>query len=260
MSLDIIIPAFNNPDITSRCLSALSLFAPKGSRTILVDNGSVDAVKDLKAQVEAMGGTYLRLDPNCGPYGAVNAGLDIATADKVAIVCNDIVVLPGTLQVMADLVSDQTPYIGATGILAQEFNFYDIMLRAALQGGFNRTLLYSGVCFSCFVAQRSLFGSESGVGRFDERFGITFGDTDWEQRYEDSGRPALLAANALVFHGHGVSRKRGGIEADIRNDLRDYNAFVEKWKDRPDVLAKHPRESEEQKRAALNTFWQQGER
>lgn len=257
--IDIIVPAYGHPDITFRCLAAIEMFAPKDHRVVLVDNGSEDAVQAFKDLMAARGHTYIRLEPNRGPYGAVNAALKVATAEFVAVVCNDIALLPGSMQAMLELCTEDRPYIGATGILAGAFDFYRCMTEASCRGLFNHRALYPGPCFSCFVAKRSLF-SEDHVGLFDERFGLTFGDTDHEQRCADAGVPLLLASHALVFHGHGTTRRRGGLDADLKNDMRDYNAFVDKYRNRPDVLAKHPRETEEQKRTATAHFWKDGER
>lgn len=255
--VDIIIPAYNNLDITFRCLAALKLFAPAGTHVILVDNGSQDPLPTLKEAVESMGGTYLRLDPNRGPYGAVNAGLALTKSDVIGVVCNDVVVLPGTIQTMLAAVSPEHPYIGASGSPAGEFDYYDYMAVAAVTGRFQQRRLFVEACFSCFLAHRSLYDR---VGLYDVRFGLTFGDTDHEQRIRDAGIQPLCLVNAVIYHGHGTGRKRGGLENDLKNDLRDHQAFHDKWKDRPDVLARHPLETAERKRHYLETEgWLVGE-
>jgi GT2 family glycosyltransferase len=259
--LDLIIPAYNNLDITFRCVAAIKVFAPREAHTILVDNGSRDTPRDavhtLKESVESIGGTYLRLDPNRGPYGAVNAGIALAKSDVIGVVCNDVVVLPGTIQAMFALVSPERPYIGATSIPYGEFDYTGYLSTAVLTGMIQLPIARRGFHFSCFLAHRSLYDR---VGLYDDQFGLTFGDTDHEQRIADAGITPLCVSSALVYHGHGVGRKRGGIDADLRNDLRDYASFVEKWKDRPDVLERHPREDAEAKRAFLETKgWTVGE-
>lgn len=261
--LDIIIPAYNNIDITFRCLAALRLFAPQGTHVILVDNGSRDNPKDavhtLKASVESMGGTYLRLDPNRGPYGAVNAGYAHTKSDVIGVVCNDVVVLPGTLYTLLDAVHQGLPCVGASEVLMPDFNYTGVMSWAGVSGRLNAPAIQiTRHYFSCFLAHRSLYDH---VGLYDERFGLTFGDTDHEQRILDAGIQPVCLLNALVYHGHGTGRKRGGIDADIETDLKDHRAFLEKWKDRPDVLAKHPIETAERKKTFLEKEgWVRGER
>lgn len=256
--LDIILLAYNNLDITFRALASIALFKPRGSRIILVDNGSTDAVPTLAEAVKSTGGIYVRVEPNAGPYRGVNAGLRASTAEYLAIVCNDIVVLPGALDEMLLIAQGgRFPYVGATGLLGPEFNFADVQFRRAMLDGGSPRGVIPGVCFSCCVFSRSVLDS---VGSFDERFGITFGDTDWEQRLQDSGVTPVLATHAYVYHGHGVTRKRGGLEADLIKDTADHCAFLEKWGDRADVCAKHPLEAPDSKRAAQERSHAQGER
>lgn len=256
--VDIIIPAYNNLDITFRCVAALRMFAPRGTHVILVDNGSQDPIHTLKESVESLDGTYLRLDPNRGPYGAVNAGLALARSNVIGVVCNDVVVLPGAIQNMLDGIASGAQYVGATGIIRPVFDFGDCQAHAAVGGLLNSMRAYRGFYFSCFLATRALYET---AGVYDERFGLTYGDTDHEQRIQDAGIQPMRLFNAVVYHGHGVGRKRGGIDADLANDRRDYEAFVEKWRDRPDVLAKHRPQTDADKRAFLeNVGWLEGER
>lgn len=256
--LDIIIPAYNNLDITFRCLAALRMFAPPDTHVILVDNGSQDPIHTLKESVESMGGTYLRLDPNRGPYGAVNAGIALTKSDVIGVVCNDVVVLPGTMRLLLRHIQTGREYVGATGIVEPHFDYDGCLARAAISGRLNQTLLYDGFHFSCFLARRSLYDL---VGLYDERFGLTYGDTDHEQRIRDAGIQPVQVSNALVYHGHGTGRKRGGLDADISADSRDHDAFLAKWADRLDVIEQHPPEDPARKRAFLESIgWAQGER
>lgn len=254
--MDLVIPAYNNVDITFRLLASLRMFAPE-AHVILVDNGSQDPIATLQTAVESMGGTYLRLDPNKGPYGAVNAGLALANNDQIGVICNDVVVLPNTLQILASICSSDNPYVGATGIVEPKFDYYNFLASASIGGRLARRFIHGGPYFSCFLAHRSLYER---VGVYDERFKLTYGDTDHEQRIADTGIRMFCVSDALVYHGHGTGRKRGGVEADVNTDLRDYNAFVEKWQRRPDVLEKHPPESADFKKRFLNEVgWRVGE-
>ncbi len=260
-TLDIIVPAFNNPDITSRCLAALNLYRPKGSRVILVDNGSTDSTQDLWSQVDAMGGTYIRLDDNVGPYGAVNAGIRAGDSDLVAVVCNDVVVMPGSLQALVSTLRPELgiPLLGAFELGSAEFDWHQLQGEIAISG-LRESVHLQPVqgFFSCFVAMRQLFDEDS-VGLFDERFGLTFGDTDWEERYREAGFTYYRALHAPVYHGRSVGRKRGGLDADVANDSRDHAVFLEKWAGNDDVLSRHGVQSRESKLTATAAAWQHGE-
>jgi GT2 family glycosyltransferase len=256
--LDIIVPAYNNPDITARCLSGVFLTAPKGTRVILVNNGSTDAgVEKLRPYVEAMGGVYVGLSPNCGPYGAVNAGLTVRAADpapKWGVVCNDAVPLPGAFHnLLANVDDDRFRYLGALEV--QDSAGFDL---SKLEVGLAKAKLPNGVLvgkpfFTCFIATQSLLEA---VGAFDERFKLTYGDTDWEQRATDVlGKPLHTLCSAPCYHGASVTRKRLGVEEDVRVDCADQQAFLDKWADREDVMARHRKEDPDFKKQWLTREW-----
>lgn len=256
--LDIIVPAYNNPDITARCLSGVFVTAPKGTRVILVNNGSTDErVADLRHYVAAMGGVYIGLPVNCGPYGAVNAGLAARAADpapKWGVVCNDAVPLPGAFHnLLANVADDRYPYLAALEV--QDSAGFDLV---RLEAGLSKANLPNGVLpgkpfFTCFVATQALLEA---VGGFDERFKLTYGDTDWEQRATDVlGKPLHTLCSAPCYHGASVTRKRLGIEEDVRVDCADQQAFLDKWADRPDIMARHRKEDVDFKKNWLAREW-----
>lgn len=260
--IDIIVIAYNNLDLTTKCLASIEMFAPREHHTILVDNGSTDATPALGRALEAQGHTYVRLDPNGGPYVAANAGLDRCETDLVALLCNDVALYPNSLQYLMAAVDDTRPIIGAVEFC--EGGYYDVGRAVhAIETvyGLRRTpALSPGVFFSCFVAQRRLFEADTAgaVGRFDPAYRLTYGDTDWEQRLADLGLPYYRATHAPVFHGQSVTRKRMGIDASVAVDVDDYKTFAKKWAERPDVLAKHPPENVEGKKNFLAGEWKDG--
>lgn len=256
--IDICVLAYNNPDITFRCLAAIELFAPKPHRVILIDNGSQDAVSSLKDVVEARGHTYLRVEPNAGPYAGANAGVREVRSEQFVFMCNDIVIMPGCIEAMLEGLSENFPYVGSVGLVMDTFSFAETMSTAAVRGMFNYRALRAGVHFSCFAAYRSLFNDDS-VGAFDEQFAITFGDTDWEERYRLKGGVPMQATHSVCYHGQGVTRKRGGLDADLERDLADHHRFLAKWAGTP-VAARHPLEGAEVKQTAHAAFHNQGER
>lgn len=257
-SLDIVLLAYNNPDITFRCLASLEMFAPRGHRVILVDNGSTDAVATFGPMLTSRGHSYVRLDPNQGPYAAANAGIAEAETDLVCVICNDVVVMPCSLVIMMAQVDDERPYMGATQIIGKSFDYLSseafIQTNNLRQAG----TLSEGAFFTCFVAQRSLF-DVTRVGPFDEQFLLTYGDTDWEHRLVDYGKQLLKSDAAPVYHGHSQTRKRLGKEHDMRADTADFGRFLTKWADRPDVLALHTMRTPAEREVGTNMLFDQGE-
>lgn len=253
MSLDIVVIAFNQIDLTRKCLSAIDIFAPQGHRVILVDNGSTDQTPSLRPALEAAGHTYLRIEENGGPYVAANAGLREVKTRYFANICNDVVITPFALQYMLQAISEERPIIGAVEYEHAHYDFYESEARISHSRWFPR--LRASVFFSCFVAERALFDK---IGFFDEDFRLTFGDTDWEQRFADSGGKYYLAQHAPVYHGQSVTRKRSGIEADVATDVADHHTFLAKWQGREDVLKKHGLEDPQSKKDFLAGVWQMG--
>jgi GT2 family glycosyltransferase len=240
--LDIIVPAFNNTDITARCIASLLLSVKKGQRIILVDNGSTDpGIFHVGRMLQALGHTFIRIHTNKGPYAAVNEGIKAGTSLFVSVVCNDVVVLPDTI---ANLVSSIRPELGICAVgacqpdVVGEWDFMSTINNAKACGLGQARLKKTQGYFTCFVALRSLF-DEHAVGLFDENFGLTFGDTDWEERYRLAGLIYAQAEHAIVHHGHSVTRKRLGVKADFEANDRDHRLFLEKWADNEDVMRRH---------------------
>jgi GT2 family glycosyltransferase len=249
--MDIVIPAYGNLDITSRAFFGCALNAPKGAKITLVDNGSGDVLTPLKPVVESLGHRFLKIEVNVGPYGAVNAGLAEGNHDVVAVVCNDVVPLPYALDRLRSGL-ERFSIVGAVELQTSPYCTDDLILEAENKGLYNQEKFTPGVFFSCFVTTRAVF---SKVGMFDSRFKLTFGDTDWEQRAADAGCAYMRANHAPVFHGSSVTRKRLGLDADMRVDTADHKVFLEKWQHRPDVVAKHPLENPDFKRAFVKNEW-----
>jgi GT2 family glycosyltransferase len=249
--VDIVIPAYGNLDITARAFLGCVLNAPKGAQITLVDNGSGETLTPLRPIVESLGHRFLKIEVNVGPYGAVNAGLACGNSDVVAIVCNDVVPLPYSLERMRSGL-DRYPIVGAVELQTAPYCTDDLILEAEDKGLYDAEVFEPGVFFSCFVTSRSVF---SKVGLFDSRFKLTFGDTDWEQRASDLGYAYVQARHAPVFHGSSVTRKRLGLDADMRVDVADHKTFLDKWQHRTDVLAKHPLENLDFKRAFVKNEW-----
>jgi GT2 family glycosyltransferase len=249
--LDVVIIAYNNPDITTRSVLSV-LYGEPHARIILVDNGSKEPFKGLKPLLKAGGHTYLRLPQNLGPYGAANAGIAQVKTERFAFMCNDCAILPGSLRRLSALVSDEYPYVSATEFQADRFDSYYALPFATPDAA----RIGPGVFFTCFVTKKAFADK---VGLFDERYRLTYGDTDWEQRANDllkkEGKSLVRSPSVKVFHGASVTRKRLGLEADLRVDLADLRAFHEKWKDRPDVLQAHPGEDIDRKRAYTANEW-----
>jgi len=93
-AVDVVVPAFERPDLLDECLAALRAASPE-MHIIVVDDASTSAaVGDVACR---HGATLLRHPVNRGPAAARNTGLDAVTAPIVAFVDADCSVTPGWL-------------------------------------------------------------------------------------------------------------------------------------------------------------------
>lgn len=242
---DVVIIAYNNPDITLRAVVSV-LYGEPSARIILIDNGSREDLSPIGDMLCSRGHVFERLEANRGPYGAANAGIAHVRTEKFCFMCNDCAVFPGALRRLIVGLNEQYPYVCASEVQDKEFDpaLFALLPEAVPPAMKVRKLnVEPGVFFTCFAAYKT-FVEE--IGPFDEDYQLTYGDTDWEQRandfLKDTGRQLVQARDVVVFHGASVTRKRMGIEHDLAVDRRDYDTFARKWADRLDVMIRHPDE------------------
>lgn len=258
--MDVILPAWNDPDLTWRCVQSL-LAGSSGwerVRIILVNDACPQVETELIGLwLERAGHTYVRLAENVGCHGAWNAGFERVDSDLVLFINNDVAVAP---QCMSRLIhwryQSGADYMAATeypsrllsyGLampwLAQEHDA--VKLDEAVRNGYFN---------SCFLVRRSVFAK---TGLFNAGFKIEYGDMDWLHRFWDAGFQSMICTKAFAYHDQSASRRRNrGVELDVTQSMVDQALFHLIWGDRPDVLAKHPWETAEQKRAGREHFWQ----
>lgn len=264
--IDIVVPVFGGADITWRCLTHLELFGMSGQRIILVDDGTVWATREGKdaAEIEEIGrylqtkgGLFLRHDANKGPHAAWNTGWRSGRARHVAFVNNDIVIGPGCMTALMTAMLQGKHYACAREL--QGGDFAPARLLASTRGRGHASSVKMGDHFNaCFVTHRWLLEKLSG---FDESMRLAYSDTDFIERMRDLGHEPCIVEDAIAFHGVSVTRRRAlGAELDLAIEDADRARFEEKWKDRLDVLARHPRVSGDDGRRAREIGWGNGER
>jgi mycofactocin system glycosyltransferase len=94
----VVVPAFGQPDVLARCLSALA-----GLDVIVVDDASPKPLQDIAV---AAGARYIRLPENRGPAAARNAGLSLVGSGLVAFVDSDCQPQPGWLDRLVPFFDD----------------------------------------------------------------------------------------------------------------------------------------------------------
>lgn len=251
MNLDVVIPCLNGCATTWRCIQHVLMFGAF-QRIILVDDGSTDSTPHLGAWLERQGkGRYIRHPRNLGVQCAWNTGWRAGTNPLVCFMNNDVAVMPGCTVALADAVKPDT-IVSATQMLGQ----WDPGLILSHAHGMEqlRSEVKDGGFFGgCFVVPRANLIE---LGGFDERFFLTYGDTDFIERARDNGVQCVSVRGAFAFHGGSVTRRRElGIDGDIERDLADRTRFEDKWEKRPDVLERYPRTPAAEMKAAREKFW-----
>jgi anaerobic magnesium-protoporphyrin IX monomethyl ester cyclase len=98
LAVDIIIPCYENEELTLQCLASIKQFTNEHIyRVILIDNGSKDTTK-VELMLATMPHIFLKLSSNEGFVGAINHGLAISTAPTICLLNNDTRVTEGWVE------------------------------------------------------------------------------------------------------------------------------------------------------------------
>ena len=255
---DIIIPIWNEPERTQRCLESLLAGTEEQIRLLLIDNGSDRPTRDLLERFRSQSRfpvEILRNEINLGFIKAVNQGIQAARSPWVCLLNNDTVLTQGWLTEMLQVAGLDSriglinPTSNSLGFHAGPRPLQDYAAGLRSQSG-KWTELSIALGF-CLLAQRSLFEK---VGLLDESFGMgNFDDDDLSRRVKALGLLCVRACGAYVYHEEKVSfRNLPGWRKDFKKNQR---RFEEKWGRRLRILwavqANHSTTVQLQARAAV---------
>ncbi|MFH1790582.1 MAG: glycosyltransferase family 2 protein [Candidatus Omnitrophota bacterium] len=209
---DIIIPVWNQPRITARCLESVTANTLCDYGVIVIDNASgretVRVLDRFKAEVTGRPFSIIRNAENIGFVKAVNEGIHASRAQYICILNNDTVTAKGWLTEML-AVADRNPSIGvlnpSSNNLGQKKPF--LMAFKEYASGVARNSgkyveMMSCVGF-CMLFRRSLTDE---IGMFDEMYGMgNFEDTDFCMRARERGYLCARALGAYVYHRENTS-------------------------------------------------------
>lgn len=233
---DIIIPIWNQPALTQRCLESVTAATTTPYRLILVDNGSETPTRELLAATARQNPdhvTVIRNKQNLGFIKAVNQGMRASDAPSVCLLNNDTVVTPGWLETMLR-VTEQDPAIGLVNPSSNTLGYRPPAATVeAITAYAQHTIaplaqqtrdLAMGTGF-CLLITRAVLDT---IGLFDERYGMgNFEDADFSKRAVHAGYRCVQALGAYVYHEEKASFKlRPGWEAGFRTNRA---LFEQRW-------------------------------
>jgi GT2 family glycosyltransferase len=229
MKCDIIIPIWNQKDITKDCIESIIRNTRYPYRLILIDNASDETAASYLAQVRDKKGldvTLIRNEKNLGFVKAVNQGLEVSAAGYVCIFNNDTVTTPGWLEEMMAF-AEAHKDIGIINPLCNGPSDIPKDEYARLIAGQNKgKFMEMNQCFFfCALIKREVIDK---IGNLDEVFGMgCFDDTDYSMRAHLAGYRCVCLHSAVVYHIENVSfsalGRRDRIAAECEKE------YFKKW-------------------------------
>ena len=201
---DIVIPVWNQPEKTQRCLESILKQTREPVRLVLIDNGSQPPTRKLLEafhQESAVPVHLIRNETNLGFIRATNQGIRACQGPWVCLLNNDTLVTAGWLTEMLKAATSD-PRIGLVNPTSNSLGFrtqapieeYAESLKS-LTG--QATDLSTALGF-CLLARKSMFDE---VGLLDEGFGMgNFEDDDLSRRVQAAGYRCVRACAAYVYH------------------------------------------------------------
>lgn len=220
----------NQADILRAARGALAWGGERPIEVVIVDNGSDDgtaeAVAGLAAEDERVKPVFLAAD--VGEGAGRNAGLRASRGTHVMLLGGHMEITGDVFGPLAQALAD--PAVGAAGsnglVSADLFSFNPAPTSEA-----------DALEFYVFAFRRERLGT---VGLLDEKFVFYRNlDLDWSLAFKDRGLRLVSAPGLpLAVHEHPYLRMDPA-ERD-RLSKKNYRRFLEKWRDRKDLLVGNP--------------------
>lgn len=194
----IVIPVFNNHELTGLCLQSIADCPSMPHEIIIVDNGSDPAIS----------GATIRNDENFGFPIAVNQGIKASSGDVIIILNNDVIVTQNWLERFNyhlqkyDIVGACTNSIsGPQQILIDRYDDKQGLYEQASKfqdENLNSSIPFHRVVFFCVAIKRAVIDK---IGYLDEVYSPgNFEDDDYCLRAIKSGFKCGIAKDIFVHH------------------------------------------------------------
>ena len=224
--ITIVVPVYNAPDFTKRCLASVLANTDADYRLIVIDDCSTDpAIAGILEDFRSRGGEghlqemqILRNEKNLGFIGTVNRAFSL-TKHHVVLLNTDTEVPPGWLSRLVrplfsgEKVATVTPFSNSAEIcsfphMAENNDLPEGMDVAAVDAVFRRygdtstVEIPTGVGFAMAISQECL----RSIGGFDTTFGKGYGEeNDFCRKAAAAGWKNVQVRDLFIYHKHGAS-------------------------------------------------------
>lgn len=231
-SVSVIIPVFNQSALTRRCLDSLLANSLCLKEVLVINNASTDDTAALLTQYASQPNSLIRVITNTQNLGfgrAVNQGFREATGDYLVELNNDTWVMHGWDQALVDAMR-------ALGVDVVSPYFYerphsdDLTHLAKQFVRRNHGRARHHFAAICFMIRRGAYDRlkfDHG-GLFDERFFVTYEDTDLLKRMGDLGIRYAQTGSCFLWH-HSMATRQAPGALPPRYEQEGLRLFIEKW-------------------------------
>jgi len=238
--VSILIPVYNELDVTVECLMALQQSLPAASIEVVVaDDCSTDEDVRLLAGVPNL--VYLRGAANQGFIRNCNAAFEACRGEYVLLLNNDTQVMPGAIDRMV-AVLDRDAGVGAVGpkLIYPDGRVQEAGCFLKPNGESGMVGLFGdpaegGYCYDrdvpyCSGAALMVRRGIVGETLFDELFRPAYcEDADLCLRLIAAGHRVRYVSGAVVMHHLSVSSNRQSVTRKLRTITRNQQKLVERW-------------------------------
>jgi len=242
-AVSVVVPLFNCLRLTQAMLESLDRTWPAGvtREIILVDDGSTDGTRDWLASLKRADVRVVLNEHNLGYAASNNRGAELARGRTLALLNNDLVLLPGWLESLLAVKAELGSAAGAIGNVqyavrdgaldhagirinakGKPEHLRELPSGADLPWSFQRWLRVDAVTGACLMIDRDFWLQ---LGGLDEAYVNGCEDVDLCLRAAAAGRINLVALRSRVRHH--VSSSQGRKSRDETNTFR----LTRRWRD-----------------------------
>lgn len=219
---NIIIPVWNEKELTERCIENIQVNTATPYKIILIDNASdIETTSYLKKISEKNEGTIIliRNEINVGFPKAVNQGIAISNAPYLCVLNNDTEPYHSWLEEMIRIAESDS----AIGIVNPSSN--NLGQPEPLEGFSGKWIEMPSCIGFCMLIKKEVVKK---IGMLDEIYSPgNFEDTDFSRRAAKAGYKCVMAKGAYVYHHQNTGfKKRKDWDERFKRNLGIFN---KKW-------------------------------